>query len=1748
MGFFYVQKFVYLNKILNVADLSYLILNITDSSLIEKINNYSIENVSDEDLSDKGRETDYHMTLLANIKTDSELPFKILNGKSVNVELGKVSIFENEENDVLKIEVKKSEQLVNLYNKLVNEVDNEVEYDFNPHITIAYIKKGVCKELINDNEFEGQKIKFDLAKFSPDDENEVVYRKLAKVFHKEIGFPKGMGEKLMWFLAELNSLPVSFTKHYYDNEERTQSVDNFFKYVQIKISSVFEITTDNNQRILKVACRIPFGDGRDIVFSVSSEKKIITFWFNDMFDTHTTLDKSKYDYAMKKKSSLTGYGGWLSPQGEFFPVEEPQAHDDWARRNRKKLKIKSDDNNYVLALIEKGWIRIVIAYSSFLDIGLYNLDYKTCRLIDNFIYDNNLYNTHPEIRVDDYYTYKSYVISKQEYEENDFSLKSAIDHARDIRGIKKKSSNGWIENGKWQTLTTDKYKFIVAPEYIKGSKGKIGSWAVMIKDLTDLVKEYKGGFETKNQAKKYAVDKYLNNNIKQSSKSTSLKLVSYTDLARVEKLLDSLKYHSFKYRIDGDSLVFDDIDELQDVKTLLDSYGIGNLIKTSKTEDNIEVDHWDFDGRESYSFTLNDDGKELASLQTETYDEGRHGIFDIEVNKNYRRKGLATKLFYYAKEYLNNLGIELVHSNNLSDEGRKWKSSLAGTYVNWNDLKTLKDFLKQYLNGKTTGANISELDSIYDYKEIINWVYKNAKKEVGLISKLSKYRWRPSQKQRKEFKEMMQDPEKKHEYDLEKAERDIKKQEAERKRQEKNRNNSKFNYDTAGGYYIPTKAQYDFSINNVDKGTIEQQQAMNEVINGYMDDDKIHHDYIHIVNEMIRNEFSNKQSKKFVYLNKNNYEMKNIKAIKNKLSSDSYTDDTVTMEEYKELLDGYEIRIEDGSLPFETELGVVYVDFPKLLADGKVLVENLADGKHDKMLEDLLHNMFLNEGLSYSLGIKNKLSISEEHLNEDADRFEKIDDEADNIKDEIDELQKDDKKIKSSRYDSDYKCIECDSMNTEYNKNDDTVYCYDCGKEQDPNRMFDDIFSENDINSHWGIDEDIIKSSLKKIASSRIDGEAWIRGWLDIYDVQSDAQVKAILESDYSREEKEKKIGERVKEILSSLPTEDLEIVDTGNFETEVDWEEVNSIIDDYEEDLKTTEWVKNNSKKSNKDEFKYTHNDVSDDKLQNILNKWKKLYGDVRTDYFDSPNHGKIIYIYYGKTHIGTYVSGEQILYCDTLMDDILRTQKSMKKKSKMEFPNSKNSIIRNVTIWENGSGTEYINNYNYEEDLTDEGIPLQWDYKTLPQEIMDYIYDSGAMDDLGDDYDFGGMDIGFIGNGTTTVNMFRYDSKLKLEHPPRKIKTLGEDYDDMETTNMKKSMKKISQNLNQNEIYILEKLYNMDDKEAIFIPQMNMKKAKENYPMLIKKKYIHIPTLKYTGGFSITREGRDFIESLKNKKSMKKITAIDKYGHEDVYDLEPEMIVSLEDISDDDEMYPENAEHWNMININQSKEVIETQLMEQINQDFPRDLTYESIFQTAINTGLVDNMDRYNIIGVLNNVAINLGLPRTSWDEFFPKDDIINEIDLHGTDGSITFDEDGEFSPESIINNYDNDADSLFTIDRILDERLKHFINTDELIVESSTVVKSAMTNLKRKQAYVKKYKLGNLHIGDTDRAGRILNGDITYNILLRSVKNRDVEKVIEVTLPIKARRVEMPKTFKFKQDEYPLENYYITDILEQ
>ena len=108
-------------------------------------------------------------------------------------------------------------------------------------------------------------------------------------------------------------------------------------------------------------------------------------------------------------------------------------------------------------------------------------------------------------------------------------------------------------------------------------------------------------------------------------------------------------------------------------------------------------------------------------------------------------------------------------------------------------------------------------------------------------------KWKPSKAARREFAEKMQNPGYAEQYYARK-----------KARADKRRGGSEFNYETAGGYYVPSQNQHYQALKLLKNNPTDQQREAAEIICvGYYNMDKVHNDYIHIINEWGRTNILN---------------------------------------------------------------------------------------------------------------------------------------------------------------------------------------------------------------------------------------------------------------------------------------------------------------------------------------------------------------------------------------------------------------------------------------------------------------------------------------------------------------------------------------------------------------------------------------------------------------------------------------------------------------------------------------------------------------------------------------------------------------------------------------------------------------------------------------------------------------------------------------------------------------------------
>ena len=135
------------------------------------------DNILDEELYEEhnlvyGREYESHVTIVYGIKEESPKQIKKLLSKQkpFYIECGKVSVFNCDNFDVLKIEVESPE--IRRIHKLIYDTFDVLPCSFNkyrPHVTIAFLNKTCGDKFIGNDDFLGNRILVDRLMFSSKD-------------------------------------------------------------------------------------------------------------------------------------------------------------------------------------------------------------------------------------------------------------------------------------------------------------------------------------------------------------------------------------------------------------------------------------------------------------------------------------------------------------------------------------------------------------------------------------------------------------------------------------------------------------------------------------------------------------------------------------------------------------------------------------------------------------------------------------------------------------------------------------------------------------------------------------------------------------------------------------------------------------------------------------------------------------------------------------------------------------------------------------------------------------------------------------------------------------------------------------------------------------------------------------------------------------------------------------------------------------------------------------------------------------------------------------------------------------------------------------------------------------------------------------------------------------------------------------------------------------------------------------------
>jgi len=169
-----------------------IVMMLVPTSLAKKIQEWGTENVHDTDLCPTerhdGRESSMHVTVQNGVLAENaEQIQSIVDGFGpLEASLGPVSLFQNPEKeyDVVKIDVS-SDQLHQMNREIADKLEiNDPFPEFNPHITVAYVKKGSGHRLVGDSFFQDEPVEFEKFVCSGGDVEEIT-GKLSKKDDKE---------------------------------------------------------------------------------------------------------------------------------------------------------------------------------------------------------------------------------------------------------------------------------------------------------------------------------------------------------------------------------------------------------------------------------------------------------------------------------------------------------------------------------------------------------------------------------------------------------------------------------------------------------------------------------------------------------------------------------------------------------------------------------------------------------------------------------------------------------------------------------------------------------------------------------------------------------------------------------------------------------------------------------------------------------------------------------------------------------------------------------------------------------------------------------------------------------------------------------------------------------------------------------------------------------------------------------------------------------------------------------------------------------------------------------------------------------------------------------------------------------------------------------------------------------------------------------------------------------------------------
>lgn len=109
-----------------------------------------------------------------------------------------------------------------------------------------------------------------------------------KLFHFEIGFPKGLNTRL-------GTLKLYYTKHAF-RAARNDRYGRILLPDTLNTDKAKAIEVELTGRyVTKIVYRVGYNKNHDLVLVVGENNRVYTVWLNEKYDTHKTLDRTKYD-------------------------------------------------------------------------------------------------------------------------------------------------------------------------------------------------------------------------------------------------------------------------------------------------------------------------------------------------------------------------------------------------------------------------------------------------------------------------------------------------------------------------------------------------------------------------------------------------------------------------------------------------------------------------------------------------------------------------------------------------------------------------------------------------------------------------------------------------------------------------------------------------------------------------------------------------------------------------------------------------------------------------------------------------------------------------------------------------------------------------------------------------------------------------------------------------------------------------------------------------------------------------------------------------------------------------------------------------------------------------------------------------------------------------------------------------------------------------------------------------------------